>query len=1075
MANILREILEEQIQNTARRDRLAENEKKQQQRWEELRAFEFDAPENADKPKYMATFPYPYMNGRLHLGHLFTVSKADFVVYYQRMKGKQAIFPFSFHVTGMPIKACADKLARELEIYGPTGPTPPSEEELAKKKEEMKEELKASMEEPSKASKPTPAKKPKKEATTPGDFHSHKSKAVAKSGPAKTQWDIMRSIGLSDEMIVKFTDPLYWLEYFPPLCRTDLKRIGCGIDWRRSFYTTDANPYYDRFVNWQFQHLRKQNKVDFGSRYSIYSPLDGQPCMDHDRASGETVLPQEYSLVKLRIQKPYPEKLKALEDKFDVSLAAATLRPETMYGQTNCWVLPDGEYGAYQINEKEVFIISERAARNLSFQGFSLKAGESNCLATITGQELFGVALSAPLSSYEKIYALPMLTVSMTKGTGVVTSVPSDSPDDFAALRDLKNKKAFREKYGIADEWVLPFEPVPILDTSKGNLCAVTLCDELKVASQNDREKLKEAKAQAYKLGFYDATMAVGDFKGQKVMEVKDKIKEQLIAEGHAIRYAEPENQVISRSGDECVVATTDQWFLTYGEPEWRAKAEKALSLLQTFNEDTHKTFIHTLGWLTQWACSRSYGLGSRLPWDTKYLIESLSDSTVYMAYYTIAHMIQGGVHEGTQMGPANIKPEQLTVEVFDYIFLSAPYPEGCGIPEETMKKMRQEFEYWYPLDLRVSGKDLIPNHLTFMLYNHTAIWEDESKWPRGIRGNGHLLLNKKKMSKQTGNFLTITDSVDIFGADATRIALANAGDGFDDANFASSNANKAVLDLYNALTWAEEILQSSSLVDRDIESSIEDKTFESAMNRLIRKADRAYEKLLFQKALIHSFYELRSARDAYRVRVGNDNMNRALILRFIEVQGLLMCPIAPHWAESIWELLGKSGLAVHAAFPEPGEINELLLMQDDFLTKLIDDFRKKLISTKSRKAVSSGKIYVATSYPEWHEKTIQIITEIYDQTGKIDPKVLTAKLKVDPVVKKFMKLAVPLTKQISDKVAQEGREALSMGLPYDEKQFLTDNLDFIKRCLEIELQVVDEDGSQRVAAVPKAPTIYFD
>lgn len=52
----------------------------------------------------MATFPYPYMNGRLHLGHLFTISKADFAVYYQRMKGKQAIFPFSFHVTGMPIK-----------------------------------------------------------------------------------------------------------------------------------------------------------------------------------------------------------------------------------------------------------------------------------------------------------------------------------------------------------------------------------------------------------------------------------------------------------------------------------------------------------------------------------------------------------------------------------------------------------------------------------------------------------------------------------------------------------------------------------------------------------------------------------------------------------------------------------------------------------------------------------------------------------------------------------------------------------------------------------------------------------
>jgi leucyl-tRNA synthetase len=46
-------------------------------------------------------------------------------------------------------------------------------------------------------------------------------------------------------------------------------------------------------------------------------------------------------------------------------------------------------------------------------------------------------------------------------------------------------------------------------------------------------------------------------------------------------------------------------------------------------------------GWLQQWACSRSFGLGSRLPWDEQYLIESLSDSTIYMAYYTVAHVIQ--------------------------------------------------------------------------------------------------------------------------------------------------------------------------------------------------------------------------------------------------------------------------------------------------------------------------------------------------------------------------------------------------------------------------------------------------
>lgn len=46
-------------------------------------------------------------------------------------------------------------------------------------------------------------------------------------------------------------------------------------------------------------------------------------------------------------------------------------------------------------------------------------------------------------------------------------------------------------------------------------------------------------------------------------------------------------------------------------------------------------------GWLKWWACSRSFGLGTRMPWDEQYLIESLSDSTIYMAYYTVAHLLQ--------------------------------------------------------------------------------------------------------------------------------------------------------------------------------------------------------------------------------------------------------------------------------------------------------------------------------------------------------------------------------------------------------------------------------------------------
>ena len=74
--------------------------------------------------------------------------------------------------------------------------------------------------------------------------------------------------------------------------------------------------------------------------------------------------------------------------------------------------------------------------------------------------------------------------------------------------------------------------------------------------------------------------------------------------------YSEPERVVMSRSGDECVVALTDQWYLEYGEEGWRQKAEKCLANMNTFHKESRAAFEHTLSWLRQWACSRSFGLG---------------------------------------------------------------------------------------------------------------------------------------------------------------------------------------------------------------------------------------------------------------------------------------------------------------------------------------------------------------------------------------------------------------------------------------------------------------------------------
>jgi leucyl-tRNA synthetase len=140
----------------------------------------------------------------------------------------------------------------------------------------------------------------------------------------------------------------------------------------------------------------------------------------------------------------------------NVFLVAATLRPETMYGQTSCFVLPTGDYVAVEMKNDEVFICSERSAMNMAFQEYTKENEKISVIDHIKGTDLMGLPLSAPHAVHKVVYTLPMMTISMKKGTGVVTCVPSDSPDDWMATQDLRNKKALREKFGITEEMVAP-------------------------------------------------------------------------------------------------------------------------------------------------------------------------------------------------------------------------------------------------------------------------------------------------------------------------------------------------------------------------------------------------------------------------------------------------------------------------------------------------------------------------------------------------------------------------------------------------------------------------------------------
>ena len=69
-------------------------------------------------------------------------------------------------------------------------------------------------------------------------------------------------------------------------------------------------------------------------------------------------------------------------------------------------------------------------------------------------------------------------------------------------------------------------------------------------------------------------------------------------------------------------------------------------------------------------------------------------------------------------------------------------------------------------------------------LFNHAAIWDDPKFWPQGYYCNGYILVEGKKMSKSKGNFITLEQAIEDYGADCARMACAQAGDSINDANF---------------------------------------------------------------------------------------------------------------------------------------------------------------------------------------------------------------------------------------------------------------------------------------------------
>ena len=1061
--NKLNNMKKEIKKNNTRVKHLHEIEEKLQKEWQEEKIFESKALENWNEKytfeeknnnKYFITFPYPYMNNRLHLGHAFSFTKCEFQARFQKLLGKNVLLPFGFHCTGMPISAAAKRIENELKN---------------KNLEENNDKI--------------------------------QSKALIEGGVPK-------------EEIYKFADPVYWTKYFPPYGKLDLISFGSCIDFSRSFITTELQKYYDKFVQWHFLKLKKKDYIKYGKRTCIFSRTDNQPCADHDRSKGEGLGPQEYVLIKMKLIDKVPNSFLPYKDK-NIYLVAGTLRPETMYGQTNCYILPNGEYGLYEMKNNELFVCCENCAINLSYQDKTKEERVFNALVKIKGSELIGCKISAPLSIYKEVYLFPMESISIDKGTGIVTSVPSDSPDDWINLYELKNNNNLKNKWNLED--YMFYDPVHVIKLNGySDFPAKDVIERLHINNSNQRELLDKAKEEVYTKGFYNGIMDIGPYKGESIIDAKNKVKDDLLNNNEAILYYEPEGEIINRQGEKCVVALVDQWYICYGEEKWKKFILDYIHSgnFNTYSKSVFKAFEDKINWLKEWTCSRNFGLGSRIPWDKKFLIESLSDSTIYMAYYTISNFLHKDIY-GYESNN-NITPDMLTEEVFDYIFLGKELNfENTKIDANILKQMRNSFTYWYPMDLRCSGKDLIGNHLTMSLYNHAAVWNNFDYMTRGYFCNGYITVDGEKMSKSLGNFLTMFQLIEKYGADPSRICFADCGDNLDDANFITELCDLSINRLYSFENFVKILINdiwsnNLSITHPDKEINYVnsfDKMFFNNINFLIQESKKGYEEMKYKNVLKYAFYQMINIKDEYILFNGDDysKLNPTLMIRFLKTFFLLMNPIIPHWTEymyrtylnPIFEKFNFQDLIIkflyNGSFPEiNSKIDKKLFYLNQYINKVINSIRERKIrkEKKNKKNSDNNCINIKILHVKDYNENQKIILDIlrkqkYDENNKL---INTDKL--NPLYKKqiaetlknndkkelgnFLEFASFLIKEVEN----YGLDALDEKLQFDEEKVLNENIEILKSLAKvdnIQLEEYNENNKpkgNKESAIPGKPII---
>ncbi|MEM0157290.1 MAG: leucine--tRNA ligase [Thermoplasmataceae archaeon] len=773
-----------------------------------------------------------------------------------------------------------------------------------------------------------------------------------------------------EAIIESFRKPENIAAYFSERIVKDFTSLGYSMDWTRRF--TSADPFYQNFVVWQFEKLHEKGLIKSGRYPVLYSTDDQNAVGEDDISDGDIdkVTIEEYTAVIFRGT--------------DYSLVAASLRPETIFGITNLWISPEGDYVLVEI-DGEKFAVSRQAAEKLMLQRDGVTV-----IGNIRNSQILSQEFSAPLSG-RKLRVYQAEFVDPDNGTGVVYSVPGHAVWDFVAMK----------------EYAIGVDPVSIIEVPPDpGVTVQSLVSQAGIAGISDSELIREATQKLYREEFYSGTMndRNGKYSGMTVQQARESIRNDLFSQKLGFIFYETSRHAATRAGSKVVVAVMkDQWFIDYSVPWWKKQSHDLVGRMSFFPEFYRNAMNDAIDWLRERPCARRRGIGTRLPFNREWVIESLSDSTIYPAVYT----------NSVQLREIFRLLGRIPEELMDFIYGSGDMSILAGFDrkiQDLATEARNNLEYWYGVDIRLTAHPHLSNHLSFYVMNHAALFPEKLQ-PRGLIISGLVISNGAKISKSKGNAISLLRISHRYSADLYRL-------------FVAVNA-----DIASTLDWNEEEIQAVrkkyetflSMVSNHehdpgfISTQIES-WFESRFNQHLEDYFQGMEKFDLRGAIISIFYEVMNDIRYVEQRGGNTGY---AISRILDRWILALAPVIPHTCEELWESMGREGFVSTTIMDrdQSGPVDSEILSAEKYLQKLIQDVRDIIRAT----SIDPATIDISVCGSEMRKLALLLA----------ENRVTEATPRLKPFIGDYMKNRKNIDTSISGEAA-----ILRENLPYLEKTF---------------------------------------